>query len=346
MKPYARLWSGAVLAITLCAPAPSHAAGPPEIWFAPMQDAANANGKGVNFTSHDFPAMVSSLDGWKNAAHRIAAIELNTKHIVEAYPDLPAVVRMVNAGGFKVIGGGSVLYSNGECKPNEGMNGDHDFEHENVGTLSAWHDKGGRLDILSMDGPFFFGLYAAKDCHFSIEEVARRAANTVNRIAAFYPNVAVLDVEGPGPVTVDRFLPDYAVFLRDFNRFSHRPITQMSLDMHWIDAWHTGYRWVEATRKMANFAHNHGLKIGLLMDAEDNTVESADGTVIGRDKVTLPSWMQMVRAHIALAHREKLPLDHVEIVSWMKFPRRNLPETDPNAMASLVDDAWTVFRQP
>ncbi len=336
---------GLALLLTLVAPA-AQAAAAPEIWFAPMQDAVNANGRGVSFTTHDFPEMVRSFDGWNDAAHHITAIELNTKHIVEAYPDIPAVIGMVKAGGFKVIGGGSVLFSNGECKPNEGMNGDHDFEHENALTLRTWHEKGGRLDTLSMDGPFFFGLYAAPDCHFSITEVARRAAATVNMILQWYPQVEILDTEGPGPVPVPKFLADYAIFLKDFNAQSHRPITRLSLDMHWTDAWHSGYRWVDATRQMAGFAHAHGLKVGLLMDAEDDTVQSADGSVISRDKVTLPTWMAMVRDHMELARKEQLPLDEIEVVSWMKFPQRNLPENDSNAFASLVDDAWRIFHAP
>ena len=340
MYPFTRPWR--LLVVCLICLAPSARAQ--EIWFAPMQDSVTPSG--VTFAGHDFPAMVASMEGWRQAAQHMTAIELNTKHIVETYPDLAAVVRMVNAFGRKVIGGGSVLFSNGECKSNEGMNGDHDFEHENALTLRAWHEKGGRLDILSMDGPFFFGLYAAPDCHFTIREIARRAAATVNQILQYYPDLEILDVEGPGPVPVPKFLAEYEVFLREFNAQSRRPITRMSLDMHWIDAWHTGYRWVDATRRIAAFAHEHGLKVGLLLDAEDDTVQSADGSVITKEKVTLGSWMQMVREHMALARRERLPLDHVEIVSWMKFPQKNLPESDPDAFASLVGEAWRVFHAP
>ncbi|MBV8158866.1 MAG: hypothetical protein JO278_14475, partial [Dyella sp.] len=158
-----------------------------------------------------------------------------------------------------------------------------------------------------------------------------------------FPDAQVVDADGPGPVPIPRFLSDFRQYVAAFDAVSHKPLTHLSMDMHWIDAWHSGYDWISGTRQVIDFAHANNIKAGLLMDAEDRFVESGDGRVVTTTQVTDQSWMQMVRAHMELARERKLPLDYIHIVSWMKFPERNLPETDPLAFASLVNDAWQVW---
>ena len=192
-----------------------------------------------------------------------------------------------------------------------------------------------------MDSPLVFGHYVTENqCHFSIEDVARRAATSVNMVLQDFPDAVIVDAEGPAWLPPSAWLPDYERFVKAFDAVSRKPIEYLNLDMHWTNSWHTGYNWVDATRQIANFAHAHGLKVGLIMDADDRYVESPDGRVITKEPMTNDLWMQQVRGHMQLAHDARLPLDAISINSWMRFPKRNLPESDPNAFTSLVNFAY------
>jgi hypothetical protein len=50
------------------------------------------------------------------------------------------------------------------------------------------------------------------------------------------------------------------------------------------------------------------------------------------------------REHLKTALTSGAGLDFYYIVSWMKFPDRNLPESDPAAYTSLVDDAFNYIQ--
>jgi hypothetical protein len=335
--------------------AENSAAAAPEIWFSPVQESLNPSGPGVVYSKFDFPQMIADESLWKVAESRIAVLALNVIHIAEHYPDAKSVVNWTNMRGFKIEAGASLVNTGTAVAGGgpaclhpgtEGLTGDtrFDFEAEAYFALHQWKQLGGRLDILSMDGPFFFGYYAAKKyCNYSIRQVAVRTAVTVNKILEDYPDAQIVDAEGPGPIPIPQFLADYKAYLTAFNAVSRRPITHWAMDMHWNDAWHSGYNWVDGTRQIIDFAHANNLRAGLLMNADDRFNESADGKVATTTPATNQSWMQMVRGHMELAHAQKLPLDFIEINSWMKFPERNLPESDPQAFTALINDAYRIW---
>jgi hypothetical protein len=330
-------------------------ASTPEIWFAPMQDSLNPNGPGVVYSKYDFPKMVASTELWKDAAANLSVLGLGVMHMTEHYPDLSSVLKWIDTNHFVIAAGGS-LVNTGTAVVNGGPGCTHppveglteetaaDFAREIYFGLHNWKQKGGRLDYLALDSPFYFGYYHVHDiCHYSIAQVAQRTAITVNKILEDFPDARIVDYEGPGPIGVPTFLDDYAQFIQAFNAAAHRPISDLGMDLHWIDAWHSGYRWIDAARRIADFAHARGIRVGLFMDAEDQFVESPDGSVRTTTPVTEASWMQMVRGHMMLARTNNLPLDFVILASWVKFPTHNLPETDPLAMTSLVNDAYRLW---
>ena len=182
-----------------------------------------------------------------------------------------------------------------------------------------------------MDGPFFFGYYvSAKSCHYSIADVAHRAAETFKQIQKFYPNVKIMDAEGPGPTPVATWLPEFKQWLSAFASESGHQIDAVGMDLHWNDAWHTGYDVVDAIRQTTIFLHQHGVKAGLYVNAPDAGVDNVQ-------------WMNGNREHLRIAAGSGVDLDFLYIASWMKFPLYNLPETDTSAYTSLVNDAFSIF---
>ena len=224
------------LALTTVAPL-AKAASPPEIWFAPMEAERNPNGHGIVFNKHDFPAMVASDEAWKQAASQISVLQINAIGIMEAYQDVPSVIAMINRNHFKIAASGNLVYTDHLCEVNsEGMSNDVGYERELVGNLHRWKLAGGRLDYLVMDSPLVFGYYVTqKQCHFSIEEVARRTAVTFKRVQQDFPDVKIVDAEGPAWLLPAAWLPDYARFFQAFQMAAGKPIDDGGL---WKMVWY------------------------------------------------------------------------------------------------------------
>jgi hypothetical protein len=317
----------------------------PEIWFTPRQEARNPDGPGIVFNKYDFPAMIKSDDGWQRAASHIAVMQINAVGIMEAYHDVQSVLSMINRHDFRISVSGSVLYTNHDCNVRgEGITNDVGFAREFVINMQRWAKAGGRTDYITMDSPLVVGYYVKqKECHFTIDEVAKRAATTVNMVLQQFPKARIVDAVGPSKLLPKFWYRDYSRFVKAFNLVSKKPIEHLSLDMHWTDDWHTGYEWVTATRELADYAHADGLRVGLIFNADARHVQSPDGKIVTDQPMTDALWMQAVRDHLKLARDEKLPLDFVMIDSWVKFPYKNLPDSDPNAFTSLVNyaqDLW------
>jgi hypothetical protein len=334
-----RLFLFIALAVVSATTAPASARDSPQIWFTPLQGTVNESGGGVSLSGHDFPAMMRSPALWSHAASYLSEMSLDIVHFAEGEIDLHKIIPWQRTLPFAIGGSGSVVFTAPRCSPaSEGLTGDRDYAREAVLTLHTWKQAGGRLDYFVLDSPFYFGYYAAQQaCHFTVDDVAQRAAATVNLILRDFPNVQIVDAEGPGPVTILQWEADYSRFLSAFAHSSGRPIAWLAMDMHWSDSWHTGYEWVRATRELTRFAHARGLRAGLIINADDPEFGRS-----GR-RLTESDWMRANRDHMQMARDARLPLDAIIINSWMRFPQHNLPEVDPLAYTSLVTDAARIW---
>src|SRR5882762_8820824 len=231
----------------------------PAIWFGPMQDHFDKVERTLSWNYFDFDELMKPDAPWQTAAHEVDVIDLHTMHAAEWYkksgiPSLPAIGEMVRRLGLKTAGGGGVIYTDGLCKGAgiEGMTSDKDFAKEIYYATKIWHDAGMPLDYFIMDGPFYFGYeYSKSRCNFSIEEVARRAATTMKMIHELYPKIILVDAEGPGKDLPAKWLPEFRQFLVAFRTNYGASIDYLAMDLHWSDTWHTGYRWVEAAKEIA-----------------------------------------------------------------------------------------------
>jgi hypothetical protein len=328
---------------------------PIKIWFGPRQDYFDSTTHSVTWTHFDFLGLLRPQAPWQGAARQIDAMMFNVTHASEGFnqvgvPSLPDIRAMLALHQFKAGGGGSVVYTDGLCKGAgvEGMSSDKDFAREVFFTTRTWHDAGLPLSYFTMDSPFFFGYIVMKDkCHFSIEDVARRAATTVKMIRTLYPNIVIIDAEGPGAELPAQWLPEYSRFLAAFRSAYGAPIDYLDMDLHWADSWHTGYRWVTAAKQIVDYVHKQGVRVGLLVNAEDGEwdpdVPPPDPKASPQTAMTAAYWMAAVHKHIDLIKQNAIPLDAVDIGSWMKFPARNLPETDPQSWTSVVNYAHDVL---
>lgn len=328
----------------------------PEIWFGPMQDHFDPAARVVSYDFHDFLKMIASDEGWIGAARASDALMFNSTHAVEGFdhsgvPSLARIANVLKNHRLRAAGAGPVIYTDGVCGKSgtEGISMDHDFAREIYFTSRVWKEAGLPMDFFVMDGPFGFGINGDQiNCHYTIDEVARRAATSMKKIRELYPNILVIDAEGCGRELPAQWLPQYKVFVKAFQKYYGAPIAFLDMDLHWIDAWHTGYRWPNAANEIAKEVHKWGLKVSLIVNAEDGAwdvdLPLPEGANPTKPAVTEEYWMAAVRKHIEIVKRDHIPLDAIDLESWMRFPVENLPESDPSAFASLVMYADEILR--
>jgi hypothetical protein len=303
-----------------------------EIWFAPLTWDVKPSGEGIEYTKYDFPKLLKSDDSWRVAASRIAVISL-PGNVAWSYPDLPSLIAFIRRHRFKVAFISGMLFSGGSCGNNvEGISKDDDANRETINIARIWREAGGALDYVVMDSPFYFGHYYAKDCSYSTSEVANRAAATLKGVTYYFPNVKIVDAEGPGAITDDIWLTDMKSWFVSFNRASGYPIDAVALDLHWTDL-RKGFTWIRTTRRASREFHSLGIKTGLFINAENRT------------DITDAEWMGANRQHIIEAASGNLSVDFAFIAEWHGHPQRNLPETDQLGYTSLIDFTyrnWTL----
>jgi hypothetical protein len=198
------------------------------------------------------------------------------------------------------------------------------YANEVVAAVRKWKKAGGRLDIIVMDSPLYFGFFkAARYCHFSVEEVAARSAATLAEIRKIYPAIEVADADGPGETPVADWLPVLGTFIDDFERSSGARLDDFAMDLHWSDTWKTGYNWPQAAAATAQFLRRKHVSPGMYINTHGHETDDRE-------------WIAGAEGHAAEIAGLHLDLDFVVVSSWSRLPEHNLPETDPTTLTSLV----------
>lgn len=296
----------------------------PDIWFDPLTHNRDPNGKGLQYTEHDLPALMQPGAPWQKTDSHIAVLGMPA-NVVRSYPDLPQLVKFVAAHKWKFMLGLSVEYAGDLCpRAYEGVTRNTDYAHEAVNMVQMWKAAGGRLDYVSMDSPFHFTHYHTPKCHLEIEESAKRAATTMRMVFAEYPNVKVMTAEGPSHLANQLWLNDMATWIGVFNKETGHKIDAVALDLHWHDI-RPGNSWQETTRECAAFFHKMGIATGLFINA--------DG---GKNyPMTDAEWMDLTRSHLREALASNLGEDFIDIAQWHRHVKYNLPESDPSSWTSM-----------
>jgi hypothetical protein len=198
------------------------------------------------------------------------------------------------------------------------------MNRETVVIAQKWKAAGGSFDYVVMDGPLYYGTRYAKDCHFSMPEVAKRAGATLAGMRNYFPDIHVVDAEGPAEYPDDVWLPDMAAWFKEFKQVTGKPIEAVTLDLHWADR-RPGQNFQTTARRSSAYFRPLGVKTGLVINADTNPA------------MTDTQWMNDNREHVREAAAADLGLDFVLINSWQNHPSRNLPVSDPSAYTSLID---------
>jgi hypothetical protein len=304
--------------VSLLSGAAMRSASGQEIWFGPRSDLA------------DFMALFHPDAPWSAAASHVSVLEISdTFSQFAPADDLIGMAADLDRRGLGLAAGVLALSSGGP-----GWCG-YRVEGYNLagGTLALarrlkW--LGVTPKYFSLDEPLFFGHSFVGQgtqvgCQRPIAKVAKDVGENLRPFLELFPEAVYGDVEPALALP----LSEVEEWLDAFERSAGRKLAFVRIDMDWKR------RWKVELPVLADLLRRKGVALHVIYNGN------------GTDQ-TDESWLADAKAHFA-AFESTFPqlTDAVMIQSWDPHPLRILPETDPNALTSLINSYvdWRSGRQ-
>ncbi len=289
-----------------------------EIWFGPrLPRAPWIHVQGIV----EWPDMFASRSGWETSSTRVAVLKLEPGYIADASDEELTTLssRLTKLGIAVGI----------EIQPVAARKSDH------CGVTEGYDDpvavarivaKLTRLQIrpkyIALDEPVWFGHYAdgPQECHFSITDVAHRAAEIAQLYLTAFPQVILGDIEPVGSLVqkVD-WQASYRTFEEEFNKALGRKLQFMQLD---VDFRNPG--WPRQIKAIFAFGRSLGMRMGIIYNGDGEDANDR-------------AWIAHAEQSIALTESlYSIIPDQAIFQSWNKFPTHALPETSPSAHTWLI----------
>jgi hypothetical protein len=281
----------------------------PEVWFNPH-------------TPSDMPDMWTDTAPWQNAAKRVNVLEL-VHWWVDSATDAQvlAMTDFAKRHGMKIdLEIESITrFATEACGHTEGYT-PPDFL---TGVAAKLLRLGVHVDIMTMDGPVWFGHYNPdpNDCYLSVPDLVGRVSSNISGVIALYPNIQLYQIE-PIPATTN--FPDWRDILTSFRagmaKATGKSIRAMQLDTNWSTS-----AWIPAMQDMYAFVHHQNMLLGVILDGSGFARNDAD-------------WMTAAEQHFEYFEGTLgiIP-DEVIFTTWQDFPAYNMPETSPTAQTWLIN---------
>jgi len=287
------------------------------IWFAPRAPYPPAKIQGAP----DFLDLFRTNAPWDTVSPHIKVIKLPTQFLTWV-PDeqLAAIVADLRRRGIALAVESLAQSRVGQPPCADGVEG---YGDPNQATIVATKIRrvGGQLRYLAMDEPLYFGHFydGRTACHSSVDNVAERVAGIISAYRAVFPDVVVGDIEPAGAVLIPGWDQIFADWQSDFKKHVQAAISFFDIDVDWNNPNH-----LAAISRAAALARQRGLRLGVIYNGKDN--DRSDGAWIADAK-------QNIRATENVLHSSP---DDVIFQSWIPYPARLLPESDPNSFTSLI----------
>jgi hypothetical protein len=289
---------------------------PPVNWFAPFPH--NTSGDpGVL----DFFALFDAGAPWDAAAAHIQVFKMYEQ--IMAFPDASLRTMFADLRRRHIalaLEFGPLLVTT--CGGGEGFRGDRGLQ-----TAQRIHDLGGVLQYIAFDEPYFFGAIAdgTNACHYTADEVAANAKQSVDTLRTEFPDLVVGDIEViPADATVvsggtpdTSWLDGYQRWVDAWQRVTGEPLAFFDFDVAIDGDWRGS---VEAMRRALKI---RSVPFGLIYVGEGNSDAE---------------WVASA-AQFASDYENKggtVP-DRRIFQSWIRFPTHALPETDPSTFTYAIN---------
>jgi hypothetical protein len=294
----------------------------PQVWFAPNDDLPRPSAPG-GFLNHDFPHLFDPNPAWDP---KIDVFKISPKmgSTVGPADELTRISGFLKARHVALaVSVGTMLMDSptpvsGECGFGvEGSNrpGRNAIEFRRLKQLDL------EVSYVAMDEPLTFGHYYNKKnaCRFSIDEVARRVASAIAEIRQYYPDVRVVDEEAPPITTAAQWNADFPKWLEAYRRATGQPLDAIMYDLDWRQPWQA------VVTPSVRVARAAGVRPGIFITGAPPP--ASDSEAVGA-----------YRRNIQAVEATGLRFDLINIANWTPHPARNLPQSDPDTMTSVL--AW------
>jgi uncharacterized protein (TIGR03437 family) len=297
-------------------------ASAPQVWFCPLDPLFRPE---VNYGgSPQYMSLFNPSAPWTQAASHVNVFKIYPQWIGSATDgDLQIQFADLNRRGIALALEYGVLTASSQC----GM-GVEGFGGPSLPLLNAAlriQKNGGTLRYVGMDEPIYFStLYTGTNaCQWTVDQMAANAAVNIRALLAQFPNVIIGDIE-PFPVSPSNWLPQYQAGIEAFRKALGFPLAFFHADLLWDAPSYLAD--LVSVRKMLS---SEGVPFGIIYNG--NASDTSDS-----------QWIQSATQHLLAVELNLGSPDQVIFQSWHAYPKKLLPETDPDSFTSLID---TYFRR-
>ncbi len=283
-----------------------------EVWFCPLDPLLRQSYGG----SPQYMSLFSPNAPWAQAASHVNVFKIYPQWIDQATDaDLQAQFASLNKAGIALALEYGPLSESAQCGYGvEGFGGG--------GLLNAAlriKRNGGTLRYLAMDEPIYFAtLYTgANACQWTVDQMAANAAANLQMVIALFPGLVIGDIE-PVPVASANWLSQYQAGIEAFGRALGFPLGFFNADVLWGSP-----TYAADLASVRGMLASEGVRFGVIYNGDGS--ENSDAR-----------WIQSAAKHMFANELNVGPPDAVIFQSWNVYPRKLLPETDPDSFTGLV----------
>ena len=194
---------------------------------------------------------------------------------------------------------------------------------------------GGEISYLVMDEPLYYGHYFTKNpgksqpgCHSPISQIISLSIPTLDAFVQQFPHIVIGEAEPTEIAAFANWQDSLHTWASTFQSTMGRPLAFLHLDIPWAN----GAPSKEPADALAFYQYAQTLKkehllgkIGIIFNGTPRDTTDA-------------AWMQDARNHVLeLQDKYRLHPDQAIIQSWMPHPTHAMPDSDPDALTSLVN---------
>jgi hypothetical protein len=310
-----------VLSVMTCS-----AAAAPEIWMfaAPYVSHPAA---GWELVRRDMGDMWKPDAPWKTVAGAVNVIQFPPTSVDRASDgDLRQAISDIKRRNIALAVGTGLLIRSDRCRSKSEAYVDLD-------ALERMFDKlrrnGADVKYVTMDEPYFYGHRDSgpTSCHESAQALAKALVQSIAIVRKYFPNAQIGSDE---VVTKDRsWVDELAAWADAYRHATGEKFAYMHADLSWKQ---------ESVRNLLPLRkalESRGIPLGVIYDAAAKGDEPWFDTNSESNSDT--GWVRNAVSHYTRV--ESLlgtPPDHAVFETWVRFPTRMLPETQPGAFTNLV----------
>jgi hypothetical protein len=317
--------SMAVIA-TLALPPAAAQAG--QIWFGGMDPVTTADRERVGmdppgtYAANDFMNLFRPNAPWTRAASTIQEFHVSTQFLHRSTDEQLSTVISDLRRRHIALGFEAEIMADDPGHPcGAGIPG-----HTSNAVIRTVVDRvarlGGKIEYVSFDEPVAFGHYninrQSTACNYTIDELVRNIAPQIELIKTAFPDVKFGDGEPVNGATIGK-MDDNLQFAKEFFRQTGVRLSFMDADIIWFEKTFRS-QLVEWPRRL----HEAGMEYGVIID----------GSAV--DKSDLEWTRHAIERYWLVTNDPAIKPDNYIFASWMRYPARYLPETQPGTFTSVV----------